>query len=90
MGLQPLYQARRIEARHTVVAGQLVGEGTLGQLACLMAQRDDLPDQRVGLGGVELAPADPADLTVVLVGAEQSIRLAQKVKRRLHTKGHGG
>ena len=35
-----------------------------------------------------LNPPDPADLTVVLVGAEQSIRLAQKVKRRLHTKGH--
>ena len=54
-----------------------------------MAQPDDLPDQRVALVGVELAPpADSADLSVVLVGAEQPIRLAHQVKRGLNATYH--
>jgi hypothetical protein len=53
-----------------------------------VAQPDDLPDQRVALVGVELAPADSADLSVVLVGAEQPIRLAHQVKRGLNATYH--
>jgi len=47
----PLDQASRIEAQHTVIARQLVGEGAVSQLTRLVAHRDDLRDQRVGLTG---------------------------------------
>src|SRR5664280_1277693 len=83
-----LDQASRIEAQHTVIARQLVGEGTPGQLTRLVAHRDDLGDQRVGLAGVELPPADPADLAVLLVGAEQPIRVDHDVKGRLNATGN--
>ena len=69
---------------------QLVGEGTFGELACLVAQRDDLRDQWVGVTRIKLSPADPAHLTVVLVGAEQPVSFAQKVKCALNARNHLG
>ena len=44
---------------------------------------------RVGVARFELAPADPADLTVGLVGAEQPIRVVHNVKGRLDAMGDG-
>jgi hypothetical protein len=47
----------------------------------LPAQRNYLPDQGIGLRGIELTPADPADLTVFVERAEPSIRPSHKIKR---------
>jgi hypothetical protein len=71
-----------------VIVWQLVGEHPLGELARLPTQRDDLLDQRIGVRRIELTPADPADLTVFAVRAEQTICFMQKVKRVFNHVSH--
>ena len=75
----------RVVSFAMVRAVQLVGQAARNVSDDVRAVNPDIPwHQIIGMRRIELTPADPADLAVIPVGAEQPICFSQQIKRILN------